>query len=101
MMGLMIPEFNSDGNLPEGIYQTAEGEFLNRFATGSARRKWLGERLKDILLYPHQLGNSNVYSRVGIRSAGNEGKTLLSKKIPGMVRTKIQEDINRITTAST
>lgn len=44
----MIPEFNIDGNLPEGIYITSEDEFLNRFGTGSARRKWLSERLREI-----------------------------------------------------
>ena len=41
----MIPGFNKDGNLPEGIYSASEEEFLDRFATNSSRRKWLGERL--------------------------------------------------------
>lgn len=45
----MIPEFNIDGNLPEGIHITDEEEFLNRFGTGSARRKWLGERLQELI----------------------------------------------------
>ena len=44
----MIPEFNKDGNLPEGIYSASEEEFLDRFATNSSRRKWLGERLKEM-----------------------------------------------------
>ena len=44
----MIPKFNIDGNLPEGIYPTDEVEFMNRFCTGSARRKWLGERVKEL-----------------------------------------------------
>ena len=44
----MIPEFNIDGNLPEGIYMTNEDEFLNHFSTGSARRKWLGGRLQEL-----------------------------------------------------
>ena len=45
----MVPEFNLDGNLPEGIHSVSEDEFLDHFATSSARRKWLGERLKEIL----------------------------------------------------
>ncbi len=45
----MIPEFNADGNLPEGIHSASEEDLLNHFATSSARRKWLGERIKEIL----------------------------------------------------
>ncbi len=30
----MIPEFNQDGNLPEGVHATDENEFLGRFGTG-------------------------------------------------------------------
>jgi hypothetical protein len=45
----MLPEFNSDGNLPEGLHRTTEEELFERFATGSARRQWLGERLRDLL----------------------------------------------------
>jgi hypothetical protein len=41
----MLPELNSDGNLPEGIHQATEEEVLLRFATPSARRQWLGEQL--------------------------------------------------------
>lgn len=44
----MIPEFTKDGTLPEGIYTATEDEFLKRFGTGSARRKWLVERLHDL-----------------------------------------------------
>lgn len=44
----MIPGFNKDGNLPEGIYLAGEEEFLDRFTTDSSRRKWLGQRLKEI-----------------------------------------------------
>jgi hypothetical protein len=42
----MIPEFNVDGNLPEGIHSFGEEEFFDHFATQSVRRKWLGERLR-------------------------------------------------------
>jgi hypothetical protein len=47
----LIPEFNKDGSLPEGIYSATTDEFLGRFATNSSRRKWLGQRLKEILAY--------------------------------------------------
>jgi hypothetical protein len=52
----MIPEFNVVGNLPEGIHSVSEEEFLNRFATHSARRKWLGERLKEIFALAKSTG---------------------------------------------
>ncbi len=52
----MIPEFNTDGNLPEGIYTTHEEEFLNRFGAGSARRKWLGERLQELFALAKSTG---------------------------------------------
>ena len=45
----MLPEFNQDGNLPEGIHGATEAEVISRFATVSARRKWLGERLRGLL----------------------------------------------------
>jgi len=52
----MIPEFNVDGNLPEGIHSGSAEEFLDRFATHSARRKWLGERLKEIFAVANSTG---------------------------------------------
>ena len=45
----MLPEFTQEGNLPVGIHQATEAEVLSRFASGSARRKWLGGRLHDLL----------------------------------------------------
>jgi len=45
----MLPEFNQDGNLPEGVHRATEAEVLSRFATTSPRRKWLDERLRDLL----------------------------------------------------
>ena len=45
---MSIPEFNDDGNLPEGIHLADEVEFIQRFARNSARRKWLGERLQEL-----------------------------------------------------
>ncbi len=55
----MIPEFNKDGNLPEGIYPSGEEEFLDRFTTNSSRRKWLGQRLKEIFTLAKLTGNLN------------------------------------------
>ena len=52
----MIPEFNIDGNLPEGIHIADEEEFFDRFATGSARRKWLGERLQELFALAKSTG---------------------------------------------
>ena len=45
---MSVPEFNEDGNLSEGIHLIDEVEFLQHFATGSARREWLGERLQEL-----------------------------------------------------
>ena len=52
----MIPEFNIDGNLPKGIHSVIETEFLDRFATSSPRRKWLGERVKEIFALAKSTG---------------------------------------------
>ena len=52
----MIPKFNIDGNLPEGIHIADENEFLNLFASGSARRKWLGERLQEVFALAKSTG---------------------------------------------
>lgn len=45
----MLPEFNNNGNLPEGIHLATEEEVFVRFATTSARRQWLGEQLRSLL----------------------------------------------------
>jgi hypothetical protein len=45
----MLPEFNSDGDLPEGVYRATEAEVFERFTTSSARRRWLGDRLRDVM----------------------------------------------------
>ena len=45
----MIPDYNIDGNLPEGIYLFEEEEFINHFSSSSARRKWLGDRMRELL----------------------------------------------------
>lgn len=45
----MIPDYNTDGNLPEGIYLIEEEEFINHFSSISAKRKWLGDRMRELL----------------------------------------------------
>jgi hypothetical protein len=45
----MLPSFNEDGNLPEGVHLATESEIESRFVEVSPRRKWLGERLRDLL----------------------------------------------------
>ncbi|SRR6266511_2054882 len=45
----MLPTFNSDGNLPEGIHLATEAKVFGRFATPSARRQWLREQLQSLL----------------------------------------------------
>jgi len=52
----MIPEFNVDGNLPEGIHSVSDEEFLDHFATQSVRRKWLGERLREVIALAKSTG---------------------------------------------
>ena len=53
----MLPELNSDGNLPEGIHPATEEEVFLRFATTSARRQWLGEQLRSLLSSRNRLGS--------------------------------------------
>jgi len=45
----MLPAFNEQGLLPVGVHRATEEEVFARFATLSARRQWLGERLHDVL----------------------------------------------------
>ncbi len=45
----MLRALNRDGNLPEGVHVATVEEVVSRFATTSARRKWLGERLRSLL----------------------------------------------------
>jgi uncharacterized protein DUF6932 len=52
----MLPAFNQDGNLPEGIHLATADEILARFATPSARRQWLGEQLRDLLAVAQSTG---------------------------------------------
>src|ERR1700752_449119 len=52
----MLPEFTPDGNLPEGIHLATADEVFERFATPSARRQWLGERLRSLLALAKSTG---------------------------------------------
>ncbi len=52
----MLPTFNNDGNLPEGIHFATEEEVFARFATPSARRQWLGEQLRSLLALAKSTG---------------------------------------------
>ena len=52
----MLPPFNADGNLPEGIHQASLTEVLARFGVGSARRKWLGDRMGELLSHAKTTG---------------------------------------------
>ncbi len=45
----MLPNFNPDGRLPAGIHLARLDEVLARFGTGSERRAWLAERLKEVV----------------------------------------------------
>ena len=37
----MLPEFNSEGDLPSGVHTTGWHEFQSRFGLATARRVWL------------------------------------------------------------
>jgi predicted nucleotidyltransferase len=45
----MIPHFNNEGNLPEGLYEITLDEMKNKFGQGSSRRNWLMQRLEEII----------------------------------------------------
>ena len=52
----MLPAFNVDGNLPEGVHRATDDEVLRRFTTSTARRKWLGEQLRSLLAMAKSTG---------------------------------------------
>ncbi len=45
----MLPAFDEHGNLPEGMHPAIEEEVFVRFTASSARRRWLGERLRNLI----------------------------------------------------
>jgi hypothetical protein len=52
----MLPAFNQEGNLPEGIHLATDDEVFGQFATLSARRQWLGEQLRSLLALAKSTG---------------------------------------------
>ena len=56
----MIPEFDDDGNLPLGIYETSWEEFIKRFGWTSQRRRLL-KGLKSALESLRSAGCRKVY----------------------------------------
>ena len=52
----MLPAFDSNGNLPEGVHLATEAEVLARFAISSARRQWLAEQLRSLLALAKSTG---------------------------------------------
>jgi hypothetical protein len=77
----MLPAFNSDGNLPEGIHCATLEAVLERFSTTSARRQWLGEQLRSLLALARATGQlSRVFlwgSFVTRKEAPNDLDVLL------------------------
>ena len=53
----MIPEFDLDGNLPEGIHTGTESDFFDRFTAPSTRRGWLGDRVRELLALAKATGH--------------------------------------------
>jgi predicted nucleotidyltransferase len=52
----MLPAFNHDGNLPEGLHVATVDEVFARFVTSSTRRQWLGEQLRSLLALAQSTG---------------------------------------------
>ena len=46
---MVLPEFNSEGDLPVGVHLTDWQEFHSRFGTGTPRREWLFGRLQALV----------------------------------------------------
>jgi hypothetical protein len=45
----MIPAFDKNDNLPKGLYKAAIGEIKDIFGGSTPRRKWLFEKLQQII----------------------------------------------------
>jgi hypothetical protein len=45
----VLPEFNSEGDLPSGVHVTAWKEFHSRFGLATPRRVWLFGRLRAVV----------------------------------------------------
>lgn len=72
-----LPEFNNNGDLPEGIYQATLPEILQHFGTENAQRIRLGRRLERIYTL---VNNTGKVARFIIF-----GSFVTAKPIPGDV----------------
>ncbi|MEW6128517.1 MAG: hypothetical protein AB1757_15865 [Acidobacteriota bacterium] len=45
---MALPDFNSEGDLPEGVYQSTFDEVVERFGQGTPQRQIVAERFKQI-----------------------------------------------------
>jgi len=53
----MLPEFNSEGDLPSGVQRAGWHEFQSRFGLATARRVWLFGRLQALVEPLRRLAN--------------------------------------------
>jgi len=53
---MVLPEFTSEGDLPEGVYVTDWQEFRARFGAATARRVWLFGRFQALVELTVQTG---------------------------------------------
>lgn len=70
----MIPEFDSSGNLPAGIYSTTLTEIEMRFATNPTRR-YLYEKLKQL--------NEDLKNKIGCKIIYIDGSFVTKRDSPG------------------
>jgi hypothetical protein len=52
----MLPEFNSEGDLPSGVHATGWHEFQSRFGLATARRVWVFGRLQALVEFAAKTG---------------------------------------------
>lgn len=69
----MIPDFDENGNLPEGIHETTIKEFKARFVYG-IRRKQLFEKMEKLM---------NDLKSAGCKAIYIDGSFVTIKRLPG------------------
>jgi hypothetical protein len=87
----MLPAFNHDGNLPEGLHVATADEVFARFATPSTRRQWLGEQLRSLLALAQSTGH---LARVFLW-----GSFVTSKEVPNDLDVLLVMDIGFVVEA--
>lgn len=103
----MLPNFNPDGRWPAGIHLARLDEVLARCGTGSERRAWLAERLREVVELAKSTGRLErlfVYgSFVTAKEEPNDLDVLLGMSpdfvrtdYPGRVRQVFEDDEARI-----